>query len=381
MGARREMVPDTWVFLHGGVKMKQVARKLSMVLICCFIFGACKPGGASIPLPEPSSSAGSASIVESNSDEETATNAKIITVGSYDAELIVTDFFGYETVLTAPPQRVAVLSGTPLNIWYDLGGKSVCSSDISGNIKLQQECRDEMLALPQVGAVYALDMEAVVAQNPDLIITQAGVQSKETDTLRNMGYNVVAVLVRSFEDVIDTYRAFGDILSAQEIATQKIKMLSTERQQLMEMAPDEGKNIVILYLTSSALSVKLDNSIAGDVAGSLNLRNIASGLPPDTIGSENAPLDIEYIVEQNPDIVMVTSMIGSNELAVSTMEKHFQDNQAWQTVPAVLKGEVYYLPQEYFLYNAGPYYNEAVRYMACTVYPEIYGEVMEWYGK
>ena len=64
-----------------------------------------------------------------------------------------------------------------------------------------------------------------------------------------------------------------------------------------------------------------------------------------------------------------------------TMEQHFADNQAWQTVPAVAEGNVYYLPQDYFLYNAGPYYDEAVRYMACTVYPEIYGEVSDWYGK
>jgi iron complex transport system substrate-binding protein len=223
-------------------------------------------------------------------------------------------------------------------------------------------------------------MEAVIAQEPDLIITQAGVQTTETGALREMGIPVVSTLARTFDDVIELYRAFGAILGERELAEQKIEALTESRQGYIDAAPDDGKSVVILYLTASALSVKLDGSIAGDIAKSLKIRNIASDLPPDTIGSENTPLDIEYIVQQNPDIVLVTSMIGSNELAVETMQQHFADNQAWQSVEAVAEGSVAYLPQEYFLYNCGPYFDEAVRYMACCVYPEVFGEVSEWYG-
>lgn len=295
--------------------------------------------------------------------------------------LTVLDYFDYETVLETPPERVAVLSGTALNIWYDLGGTSICTSDISSNLKLVEEYADEMRQLPMVGPVYSLDMEAVVAQNADLVITQAGVQTSATQTLRDMGIPVISSLPHTFEDLIDTYRVFGSILQADDAAQAKIAALTEERQSYIDQAPEEGKRVVILYLTSGSLSVKLGNSIAGDIAASLGIENIAADLPPDTIGSETTPLDIEYLVEQDPDLVLVTSMVGSNDLAVETMEKQFAENQAWQSINAVAEGRVYYLPQEYFLYNAGPYYNEAVHYMACTVYPEIYGEVSEWYGK
>ena len=117
------------------------------------------------------------------------------------------------------------------------------------------------------------------------------------------------------------------------------------------------------------------------MAKTLGLVNIASDLPPDTIGSESTPLDIEYIVEKNPDVVLVTSMIADNETAVRTMQEQFDSNPAWKSVSAVTEGKVVYLPQEYFLYNAGPYYCEAIEYMARSVYPEIYGEVTDWYGK
>lgn len=298
-----------------------------------------------------------------------------VSVSSDFYPLAVKDFFGYETALQAIPERIAVLSGTPLNIWYDLGGKSVCTSNIGDNIRLVEEYKDEILALPSVGPVYSVDMEAVIGNTPQLIITQAGVQSKTTDALRNMNYPVIATLVRTYEDLCDHYRVFGSLLGVRDKAEEKIASFEAKRREIVEKLPAEGKSVVILYLTSGALSVKLDSSIAGDMAKTLKVRNIASNLPPDTIGSENTPLDIEFIVEQKPDLVLVTSMIGSNEIAVETMQKHFSQNQAWQTVEAVREGRVYYLPQQYFLYHSGPYYNEALEFLAKTIYPEIYGEV------
>lgn len=305
-----------------------------------------------------------------------------VSVSRQTYPLTVTDYFGYQTRLEELPARVAVLSGTPLNIWYDLGGSSICTSEIKdGNLKLVAGREDEIRALPVVGAVYALDLEAVLAQEPDLVITQAGVQTSYTEALRKMDIPVIATLARTFDDVIAHYRVFGALLGQEKLAETKIAQFTADRQSYIDQVPDPGKKVVILYLTASALSVKLDSSIAGDIARSLKLRNIASNLPPDTIGSENTPLDIEYIVGQNPDMILVTSMIGSNDLAVETMNRHFASNQAWQSVPAVAEGRIAYLPQQYFLYNAGPYYAEAIRYMACCVYPDIFGRPEAWYER
>ena len=52
--------------------------------------------------------------------------------------LTIKDYFDVETTLEKMPEKVAVLSGSMLNIWYDLGGKSVCTSDISSNIKIDK---------------------------------------------------------------------------------------------------------------------------------------------------------------------------------------------------------------------------------------------------
>ena len=136
-------------------------------------------------------------------------------------------------------------------------------------------------------------------------------------------------------------------------------------------------SVVILYVMADTVAVKLDNSIAGQMVKDLGLTNIASGATPDNPKSETTPLDIEFIVAQQPDVVLVTSMVGNNELARETLQTQLDRNPAWQAVDAVREGRIAYLPQQYFLFNAGPYYGDALTYLAATIYPDVYGAPVE----
>ena len=364
--------------------MKSV--KIISVILAALLLAGC--GGADFDeTATPSVPETPAGHTEPNSNTESVTiSAAFVFDGERSVEvfgnsypLTVRDFLDVETVLESRPRRVAVLSGTPLNIWYDLGGKSVCTAEISANLKLIPEYAEELLALPTIGVVYSVNMEAIIEHEPDLVIAQFGTQNVQAAALRSMGYDVITTYIRSFDDVISAYLAFGKILEVEDLAEAKSLELINQRNNLLAASPQDDTTIVILYLTANALSVKLNNSIAGDIALNLGLYNIASDLPPDSIGSENALLDIEYVVEKDPDVILVTSMIADNATAVETMEDIFANNPIWQSLRAVREGSVVYLPQEYFLYNAGPFYNEAVEFMAQGVYPEIYGEVGAWY--
>jgi iron complex transport system substrate-binding protein len=286
----------------------------------------------------------------------------------------ITDYLGYELTLEKKPERVAVLSGTFLNMWYALGGTSICRTDLR-TAMMDEEYIAEIESLPSVGAVYNANVEAIIEQKPDLIITQTGVQSNIYKTLRETGFDIIALHMRTYTDVIDHLEAFGALLGNEEGAEYFISQMKAGKKAIIDQLPENSKRVVILYVTSSSLAVKLDNSIAGDIATILGIENIASDLPPDTLGSETTPLDIEYIVEQNPDVVLVTSMISSNSEARHSMNEEFSTNPAWAGIEAIEKGNVVYLPQEYFLYNAAHNYVEAIEYMAKGVYPEIYGEL------
>jgi iron complex transport system substrate-binding protein len=195
--------------------------------------------------------------------------------------------------------------------------------------------------------------------------------------LRDMGFEIVTLYMRKYSDVLDHLRVFGVLLGNEDFVEDHIAQMEIRKKAITDRLSGQPKRVVILYVTSSSLSVKLDNSIAGDVANILKLDNIASGLPPDTLGSETTPLDIEYIVAQNPDVMLVTSMISSNEDARRVMKEEFTTNPAWAGIEAIREGRVVYLPQEYFLYNAAHNYVDAIEYMAKGVYPEIYGPLDE----
>ncbi len=319
-------------------------------------------------------SSGVGGLSNARSATKAGTGEESIVVKGEAYPLTVTDYLKEETVLEKRPERAAVLSGTPLNIWYDLGGKSVCTSDVSSNVKLIPQYKNEIAKLPKIGPVYSIDMEAVIARKPDLVVAQVGTQSTQAKRLRGMGYKVITTYIRGFDDVISAYRVFGSILGKRQLAEEKIKALQQCRDAIASRVPKRGKSVAILYVTARTIAVKLDNSIAGDVANILRLKNIASDLPPDTIGSETTPLDIEYIVKKNPDYLLVTSMIASNEEAKRAVEKEFAANPVWKGVKAIAAGRVVYLPQEYFLYNAGPYYCEAIDYMARGIYPELFDQ-------
>ena len=290
--------------------------------------------------------------------------------------LTITDYLNNTIVLENTPKRIAVSSGTFLNMWYALGGSSICTSELN-TAYLDPDYAQKMLSLPSIGQVYNPNLEALIELQPDFVIGQVGTQSSMVSRLKEMGIPALALHMRSYEDVLIHLRAFGTLLGTNNRADMLIRKMEEEKALIEANIPDDKLSVVILYVTSRSLAVKLDNSIAGDVASILKLDNIASDLPPDTLGSETAPLDIEYIVEKAPDFVLVTSMISSNEEAQRMIAEEFERNSAWQTVEAVREKRIIFLPQKYFLYNAGHRYVDAIRFMAQAVYPEISFDVKE----
>lgn len=297
-----------------------------------------------------------------------------ISVSSDTFPLVVTDIDGYETELTEQPQRVVFLSGSPFNLWYDAGGTAVARPEITDNIKLLESRAAEMRALPSVGLPHIINAEAVAGHQPDLIIGLDGPHNSTIDRFRDLGYNAVLTKVRSFDDLGDTYEAFGVLAGKPEHANARFAEIEAQTKEVMAQIPEGDLDVVVLFISEANLAVKLDRSIIGEMLIDLGVTNIATGLTPDNPGSETTPLNVEAIIVEQPDIVLVTSMIGSNDVAHANLEAEFASNPGWQAIDAIEEGKIVYLPQQYFLYNAGPYYAEALEYLAASLYPEIFGE-------
>ena len=99
----------------------------------------------------------------------------------------VTDSFGHKVDFMTRPQRVCLLSATLLSIWYDLGGTAACTPSLTGNEKLQPAHAAAIKKVPKVGMIYAVNLERILATNPDLVIAPGAVSQNVTDKLSSQG--------------------------------------------------------------------------------------------------------------------------------------------------------------------------------------------------
>lgn len=321
--------------------------------------------------------AGCSSTAETAESSSPATSAPAATadfpsVSSDSFPITVTDWTGHEETFEEAPEKVAILSGTPLNLWYDVSGTVVATSNLSDSVHVSDEHAEEIEELPQLGEPFNVDAEKLVELDPDLIITMYGMQDTLTSQLQELGFATLTVRTNDLNDLENVYEVFGALNGTSDDAAAKMADIRESTDAIAAQWPSADESAVILFQSEKGLSVKLNNSIAGAMLTELGVTNIASGLPRQ--GSDSATLDLEEVVKQQPDYVLVTGRFSDPSRAKEIMEGEFAKNEAWQSVDAVTEGRVTYLPQEYFLYNAGPDYPAAFEYLAASLHPDVYGE-------
>lgn len=303
---------------------------------------------------------------ESKSTSTTVQESKKVTY-----PLKIKDDLGNTVELKEKPKRIAVLSGTFLGVHYATGGTAIAKSDDKGKGIIPEEAKN----VESIGAVYNIDLEKLMSTKPDFVIGQLGMHDKFVENLKSANIPCVMLRMKTYEDVKDKLKLFGEINDNVEKSTQLIKAMEDKKSDIVNKLPKKEAKVAILYVSSQDVSLKLDSSIAGNVASILKLKNITTGIKPEKMGEENVPFSMEKIVESDPDVILVTTMVSSKEVAEQKIKKDLEGNPAWSGLRAVKEGKIFYLPQELFLYNRGEKFADSIEYMAKVVYPDVYGKV------
>ena len=275
----------------------------------------------------------------------------------------ITDVNGRTVKLKKKPERIIVTSSSFLEPLHEVGGDVVARPDSKTN--MPEYAKDK----PSIGRTYNVDMEKLISYTPDLVIINKATNEKLIQPLEAAGIPVIVAKLKSYEDVKNGLRQFAVITEHPEKAEAFIADMDKRIEEIKNRLPKKELRVLILHSTSQGVSVQLDSSIAGSVANLLGFKNVASGMKAMEDKPDAAPYSIETAVEQNPDVIFVTSMGKVDEIKAS-MEKTMETNPAWQSIPAVRDKKVYYLSQEHFLLSPCIHYPEAVEEMARLIYPE-----------
>ena len=279
--------------------------------------------------------------------------------GSYAT---ITDDNGRTVSFDKKPERIVVTSASFLEPLYAVGGEVVGRPDSKSKIP------EAAKSVTNIGRVYQIDAEKILALTPDLVILNRGMNEKLVETLAANHIKTLVIEMKSYEDVKREIGTFATLTGETAKGDELIRKMDADIEAVRTSIPQEKKRVAIIHSTGQGLSVQLDGSIAGNIANILGWENTAAGMPALDKNPDAAPYSMETLVAQNPDIIFVTSMGEEAEIRAS-MEAMFAESPAWQSVSAVRDGRVYYLPQEMFLFSPGIEYPAAVKYMARLVYP------------
>lgn len=278
---------------------------------------------------------------------------------------VIQDDMGREVKLSKKPERIVALSASFLEPLHAVGGDVVGRPD--SKTKMPDYAKDKA----SVGEVYQIDVEKVLACQPDLVLINKGMNEKLISTLEANNVPSIVIDMRSYEDVKREIKTFAQITGEKEKGDALIHEMDAKIEGVLARVPQEKKRVAILHSTSQGLSVQLDGSIAGSIAKALGWENVAAGMTPLEKNPDAAPYSMETLVEQNPEIIFVTSMGKMDEIK-KNMEKTIAESPAWQSIPAIKQGKLYYLPQDLFLLSPGLHYPEAFEMMAKLIYPEVF---------
>lgn len=270
-----------------------------------------------------------------------------------------TDATGETITLDAPPERVVSLSTGFTEAIFAMGA----GDRLVGRVSFA-DYPPEARQVPLVGGVTDPSLEAIVEQEPDLVLTVRGTPRDVVDSIRRAGIPVIARDPTSIEEVLDCIRDIGRYLGVETDANQLAGDLAArvaavaERGERIAIRP--GRASVLFIVALDPVFVAGEDHFVDDMiwtAGGINAGSLLNGRN----GGQWPSLSMEAIVELNPDIIVVAMML-EEELGAMDEDEIFEGRPGWGSLSAVQGRRVYTINPDTAL-RAGPRLIDALERM------------------
>ena len=278
-----------------------------------------------------------------------------------------TDDTGCTVSVSGKPEKVAVLLSSLADLWITAGGEVAVSVGES----LERGFVDETVTLVDEGAGKTINLEALIAAEPDLVIYSADLagQLECADLLRAAGISAAGFRVETFADYLRVLKIATDILNTPERYAQYGTGLKAEIDAMVQraLAQEDQPELLFVRTGSSAKFTKAktaENHFVCAMLKELGTFNIAEKAPVLLDG-----LSTEEILLSDPDFILFTTM-GDESAGQAYMESLLTD-PVWLTLSAVREAKVYQLPKELFQYKPNARWGEAYQYLIELLYGDI----------
>ena len=252
------------------------------------------------------------------------------------------------TVTVENPQRVVVGMGSLADIWRDAGGSVVgVSDDAFRNFGFD---KDEAEG---VGSHSNLNLEAILALNPDFVILTAGSdtndkgpsQDKLRQALENSGIPVAFFRVETFEQYLHMLKTCTKITGRDDLYQKNGEEVQERVEKALSTYGVADRKPSVLVVTASSKGVAAQKP---DHLASLMLKQLGVQLVTETYPSLLSDFSMESVAEIDPDYIFVLPAATSDEKAQQNYERVIESNPAWSQIGAVKDDHVTVLDIKHF---------------------------------
>ncbi|TDA39516.1 MAG: hypothetical protein DSO08_01945 [Candidatus Methanomethylicota archaeon] len=281
--------------------------------------------------------------------------------------LLIKDALGRVVTINSEPMRI--VSGAPsiTETLFALGAaRKVVGVDTYSNYP------NELLELKNngtivtVGGVTTLDPEKVAALRPDLVLIDAGLQSKFVPALEGLGLTVVAVESKSVEDIINNIQLISKVTFKLEEGTRVVAQLKSAMQEVRQkVSASPPTKILYLVWPDPMYTAGKDTYINEliSIAGGENVFSTRSGW---------FVVNPEDVVSARPSVIIMSSMALPK--SAEALFSYFRTLPGFEYLDAIKNNRVYILTGEASnaLERAGPRAADAVFILGYILHPEAF---------
>ena len=269
------------------------------------------------------------------------------------------DQLGREIRVPDDPKRIIALAPSITEIIFALGQQD----RLKGTTQFSNYPA-EAAKLPKVGSYVRLDLERIVALNPDLCIAiKDGNPKGIIDRLQSLNIPVFAVNPRNLESMIQTIQKIGSILNASQKANTLVKDMRSRIQQVDALVSriDRRPRVFIQIGISPIISAGTNTFIHELIvrAGGINV----------AAGNRAYPhFSREQVLALAPDVLIITSMARSG-----AFEKAKADWNRLSHMPAVREKRIYTVNSDVFD-RPSPRLLDALEILTRLLHPKLFKE-------
>lgn len=287
---------------------------------------------------------------------------------SGEKQFSFTDSMGNTVSLEKTPEKVAVLFSSYAEIWNLAGGRV----SVTVGESVERGFVPEGTALVDGGAGKTIDLELLLAAQPDLVIGSADIdaQVEACSLLQQAGIPAALFRVDTFADYLWVLEICTQITgNAETYETYGVKVRERIDEILAAVQAQEGQPKDILFIRagsqySATKAKRAPDNFVCIMLDELGARNIADRAEVLLDG-----LSLEEILLQDPDHIFLTTM-GSEQAAVSYIGELFTQ-EGWKDLTAVKAGNYTFLQKDLFHFKPNARWAEAYELLAKLLYPEL----------